>query len=203
MLTCALLSMLATADVRPAFLSDATPRAVHLVSRESMIPSYRGWSLHQLRVEYDRLDEIRPGVGLPIFLVLTGATGLIVSLIAYAGALGNFRGADTTANISFGLGLTTSAAMVSIGGILLWRGAEDRRVYGAQMDALQRLAAGQERDERLLDLWEQRHRGTPPPLIGPPPVGPPVPPSAPPIVPGPKVVPGEISLVVPLVFARF
>lgn len=201
MLTTALLMMLAA---EPAFLSNDTPRAVQLVSAGVPLPSYRGWTAAQLRMEYVRLEDLRPGLALPLLSLLTGFTGMAVSLFAYAIALGNFRGADLTANIAFGVGGTVSVALTAIGIIKLATGSSDRKIYGAQMEAVERLADGYERDERLLDLWEQRHGpGALPPIIGPPPKGPPPPTSAPPVVPGPPIIPGQVSLVVPLLYAHF
>ena len=196
MLTSALLLMFAAAP-------DA-PFAIQRVRLDEPLPSYKGWTVPQLREEYERLDELRPSNTLPIVALLTGITGVGISLVAYAAALGQFRGADTLANISFGLGGTTSAALLCFGAIQLWRQAPDRKTYGAQMDAVQRLADWQERDEQLLDMWERRHGlSVQPPMIGPPPVGPPAPPSAPPVVPGPPIVPGQITMVFPILSARF
>ena len=196
MLTSALLLMLTSVDVQPSFLSMA-PRAARLVSLEGIdstvtiepkgrfsagapklkpadLPSYKGWSVVQLLTEYDRLEDIRPGIAFPLTLLLTGLTGLAVSFFAYAISLGGFRGASMEATVTFALGSTTSAAMVAFGGIQLYRGGTDRRHYGIQMERVERLIDEHERDERLFELWEQRYgpAAPPPPIIGPTPTRP-------------------------------
>lgn len=185
----------AAADGKPTLLGLGSPTAVRLISNETAASPYKGWSVSQLRAEHLRLEDLTPGTALPVTLVLVGATGLIVSFIALAVILGQFFGPDTGSLIAFAVSATTTAAMISIGGILLWRGADDRRIYGAQMDRVQRLADWQERDEQLLDMWERRHGPHAPPPIGPPPVGPPP-------LPAPPTVP-EVSMVFPVVSARF
>ena len=198
----ALLLMLAAADASPAFLQEGAPRAIRLVNLgDPALPDYSGWTARQLRVEYERLADLRPGVALPAFLIQAGLTGLAVSLFAFGIALGQFRGADEVAMIATGLGTTTSVAMLAIGSILLWRGAPDRRVYTAQMEEVQWQADQTDLAERMLNLWEQRHgRRAPPPLIiGPPPVGPPPPLTVPPPPPHSP----EVSVYIPLIFARF
>ncbi len=208
MLATALLLMLGSAQAQPAFLS-TEGRRVQLTAAPGVElkvaagPNYRGWSVPQLRAEYERLEDLRPGVALPTTLLLVGLTGLAVSFFAYGIALGQFFGASTAATVTFGIGTTASAAMIAIGGIQLWRGASERRTCGAQMERVERLAAEHDRYELQMDLWEQRYGPAtpPPPFIGVPPVGPMPPPTAPPIVPGARLQPGE--LILPVVFARF
>jgi len=198
MLTTALVMVLVSADVQPAFIPSHAPRVIRLVALEERAASYKGWTTEQLRDEYDRLDDLRPGTALPAIALMVGLSGLLASCIGYAIAANNFRGPSPEANIIFGLGSTVSVGLTAFGIIQLARGAEERRLLGRQMEKLQRLADGQERDERLLDMWEQRMGPGVPPPLGPPPMGPPPPPSAPPIIPGPP-----ISLMLPLVAGRF
>ncbi len=199
MLTTALVMFLASADVQPAFLPSHAPRTIRLVGLGERAPgAYRGWTSEQLLYEHDRLDDLRPGIALPVVALMVGLSGIIASLVGYAIAVGTFRGPSTEANIIFGIGSTVSLGLTAFGIIQIARGAEERKILGRQMEKLQRMADGMERDERLLDLWEQRMGPNVPPPIGPDPVGPMPPLSAPPIVPSPP-----ISMVLPLVSGTF
>jgi hypothetical protein len=198
MLTAALWLMVVATPRESTSPSTDAPQVVEL-------SPYRYWSVAQLRREYVKVEDLRPGYVAPMVSLMVGLTGMAVSLFAYAIALGTFRGPSETANIAFGFGGTISVVLAALGVVQLARTSFDRRYYGSQLDNLQRLADGQERDERLLDLWEQRHGpgALPPPIIGPPPKGPVPLPSAPPIVPGPALFPGQVSVMVPLLYSKF
>jgi hypothetical protein len=183
MLTSALLLMLSFAQVDTAFLSDGAHRSVRLAEAATPpapdLPSYVGWSRAQLQREYTRLKDERPGLGLPIALMSSGGGAAI--LLLYAALLG-IAGARTSFSVPLvavlavmGIG---GAAMVAIGGILLWRIIPERRPYSLQMDEVDRL---------LKDGAEQDRR-------------PPVPDVPPP--PPPAYAP-QSSLQFPLIFARF
>ncbi len=203
MLTTALLLMFASTDDQPAFLAAGSPRTVRLVVDEaappSNLPSYAGWSKGQLRQEYERLKETRPGIGLPIGLMGGGGGALTVAL--YLVGLGVIAsGALTTSSLPFlvlfGIVGTGGAAMVIIGGILLARALPERRIYNAQMDEVDRLSKEGE-DNRQPDPRRYVPPEAPeaPTYIGPPPQGPPPPPLPPDA--------SRSSLQFPLIFARF
>lgn len=200
MLTTALLLMFASADAPPTFLLADSPRAVRLIANElvpppSDLPSYAGWSKAQLKQEYDRLRAERPGIGLPIGLLAGGGGALVLGLyIAFFGALASTGGASALPFlVTFGVIGTAGAAMMILGGIVLSRILPDRRVYGRQMDEVERLMKEGGDDEE-----ERQYQVPPPPpapLQGPPPEGPPPPPLPPPYP--------QASLTFPLFFARF
>ena len=190
MLTSALLLMLASADVQPAFLADGAPRSVRLVQDTPPapdLPSYAGWSRPQLQQEYARLKDTRPGLGLPIALMSSGGGAAVLLLYAAVLALGT-GGGLTSITVPLiavfavmGIG---GAAMIAIGGILLSRIIPERRPYSLQMDEIDRLLKeGTETDER-------RYVPDGSPVEGPPP-------------PPPPAYAPQSSLQLPLIFVRF
>lgn len=188
MLTSALLVMLATS---PA----ASLRLLEPADGDS---PYHGWTSTQMRDEALRLEDLRPGFWLPATLLQVGVTALGVTLVAFVVALGQFGGINTDATIASGLGFTASLSLISIGVIQLVLGAGDRKAYTTEIETLRRLADTEELAERLIDNWERRKgKATPLPeeFIGPPPKGPPP-------LPLPKA-PGQVSVVVPLLYVRF
>lgn len=198
MLTTALLVMFAA---HPALLSEGAPRAARLVAAvplappSSDLPTYEGWTKAQLRQEYERLKETRPGIALPITLMGSGGGALILSLyVLFFGVLASngFTSAAVPFLAVFGVMGTGGAAMLIIGGILLSRALPDRRIFGAQMNEVDRLI--KEGDDPP-GLPDQRQYVPPPDMMGPPPEGPP-PPPLPPYTP-------QASLTFPLIFARF
>lgn len=205
MLTPALLLVLSAGDVQPAFLTDGAPRAVRLVADEPVepgaeAPDYSSWSRLQLKEEYSRLETLRPGIGLPITLMAVGGGVLAYSI---------FLGISSANSGGFGIQPITillaiagigGAATLVIGGIVLFRRLPDRRLYGKQLDEVERLSKERQRsdtrdgdpDERL---YQEELPPPPEPIIGPPPEGPPPLPLPP--------MPGAAAFVFPIVFARF
>jgi len=190
MLTTALLMMLATADA---------PRSMRLVADEvPQLPAYTGWGRAQLKVEYERLSDERPGVGLPISLMASGGAGLTLSLYVLSSFLPTgVRGSNVPIAVVFALLGTTSAGLVALGAILLSRILPERRVYSAKMDEV----AAQLKELEEVDRRYDRDRAPvyvppppEPPIIGPPPVGPP---------PLPLPPMPQASLTFPLFLARF
>ena len=163
---------------------------------------YQGWTALELRAEADRLDDLRPGIALPLIALQVGITGLGVTLFAFAIALGSCCfGPDAAAVIATGIGTTASLSLISIGALLLFRGAPERKLYTAEIERVRRLADQTEMADRMLDAWERRNRaGRPVPpaedFIGPAPEGPPP-------LPLPKAPPGSVSIVIPIYVAQF
>jgi hypothetical protein len=201
MLTTALLLTLAAADVQPAMLHEGAPRSARLLAYDGMappqtdLPDYTGWSKAQLQQEYDRLKEMRPGIGLPIALMSSGGGVLVLSLyILFIGVLssGGVNNGSLPFVVLFGVAGTGGAAMLVIGGILLSRALPERKPYGRQMDEVDRLIKEQGDDSEDQRIYVPP---PPPPIDGPPPEGPP-PPPLPPYSP-------QASVHFPLIFARF
>ncbi len=180
----------------------ATPSARLLDPVDVRDAQYAGWSARELRAEADRLDDLRPGIALPLTSLLVGSTGLSVTLFAFAVVLSSCCfGPSAVAIVVTGMGTTASLSLIALGAILLARGAPDRKLYTAEIDLLRRLADQTEMADRMLDAWERRQKaGRPVPpqeeFIGPPPVGPPPPPL-------PKAPPGSVSIVIPIYVAQF
>jgi hypothetical protein len=194
MLTTALLLMLASSDVKPAFLTGnlhGAPSRIRLVEDDTAaMPDYSGWSRLQLRQEYNRLDEARPGLGMPIALMASGGGVLLVGLyglLVSALAVGLGVGA-VSAEIIFAVLSIVGAGLLILGGITLARTLPERRWIGLQLDEI---------DQRLKTAEENRTPGRVP---GSDPVGPPPPP-----FPGPAAMPPSQVMApqFPITLARF
>lgn len=204
MLTTALLLMFASADVQPAFLTGGAPRKVRLVDEEVLsppppeaLPSYAGWTRGQLRAEYERLGEKRPSLGMPIALMSSGGGALTLAAYILLGMLSSgINGVDVPLLVIVGVIATASAGTIVIGGIVLSRLLPERKIYGAQMEEVDRLI--KESNELSPQRDDRIYVPPPPPIIGPPPEGPP----PLPLPPFPQSS-GSRSVSFPLIFARF
>jgi hypothetical protein len=139
MLTSALLLLLAATEPLPASIS-TVPRSVRLVADTEELPTYAGWSGAQLREEYARLKASRPGIGPSIGLISAGGGTLVVSLYVLVIGLATSGGGLTMPVIAaFGVIATIGAAVMILGFIVLSRVLPDRKLFGAQMDEVERL----------------------------------------------------------------
>lgn len=189
-------------QAQPAFLADGAPRAVRLVADDepepARRPSYAGWSRGQLRAEYQRLADLRPGIGMPIALMAVGGAGLAFSALVLLAGLsgGRVTNAAVPVLVVFSVVGVGGGALLIIGGVVLFRALPARRSYGEQLDAVDRLLQAlpddaREQPERPPERLQQYDE---PPIIGPPPEGPP---------PLPLPPMPEASISFPLIFARF
>ena len=140
MLTATLLTLLcAVPEVPSGFLGDSAPRRIRLVADTQDAPAsaYQGWSRQQLRVEYDRLDALRPKLFWPITFVIVGGTGLVFTALGLAVGLSSFFGLSVVVAVVLAIAVVVSAGLVAWGTILLVRGVPERREIGTQLDLIQ------------------------------------------------------------------
>ena len=148
MVTTALLLLLAgTPDARPAFLVDGAPRRMRLVQDApppiaQQAPDYARWTRGQLQAEYDHLDSLRPGLGLPIGLIAGGGGAAIVDLYVLLLALAGNSRTLLPLFIALGVAGVISAGLIVLGVILLTRALPERRAIGLQMDEVDRWLNG-------------------------------------------------------------
>jgi hypothetical protein len=129
-------------------------------------------SRRDLKIEYAKLEEMRPGIGGPITMVSIGG-GLVVyggfSLFTSAAAFGGLGGVFRSGNIVGYLYVTMlclGAGLLVPGIWLWWSRREERAVMGDRMDEItsQLDKMERDRDERRRDAPpEQRERPTEPP----------------------------------------
>jgi hypothetical protein len=140
MLTATLLCMLhASPSIQPAFLNDSAPRRARLVRDETEGPilNYEGWSRAQLRVEYERIEKIRPGVFLPVTMIIVGLSGGAISGIVLASQLTSFFGVVVMVAAGLTVGIVIGVGLAIIGTILLVRLSPERRALGKQLDEIE------------------------------------------------------------------
>ncbi len=161
MLTLALLCSLG-ASPHPTLLGDAPRFSARLVDAEAAPPDYSTWTHEQLLKEYDRLDNERPSLAMPITLMATGGVAFVVGL--YVGLITlvlTAAGGSTTTLLILTAVLCLGGAGLLVSGIVMLIGVlHDRRDMNVQMDAIRARLDGQ----------------TPPPGPGGPEVPPPPPP---------------------------
>lgn len=103
-------------------------------------PAYEGWSKQQLKLELDRLDETRPGIGLPVTMIAVGAAigGVDAIVVFFGGLIALFGGGGlpitfTVAAIVFAVG----AVGLIVTGIVFLRAAQaERREQDTQVEAV-------------------------------------------------------------------
>ena len=195
LVTTLLLLLSASPSPGPTFLLDDSPRQIRLVADEEepgpqahsrLGFEYEGWSRSQLSAEYDRLESIRPGIGLPIALTAGGAGALAFSALVLVSTLGSYGGSIAVV-IFFAIAAVLGAGVGTLGSILLYRAVPERRSIGNQMDEVER---------RYREMRRNPEREDPPnaPDQDRAPVGPPAPFIPPPQVMGPMASPLTLAV---------
>lgn len=170
MLCATLALMLHSLPVAPAFLTGDVPTRVRLVDvAEDPTPNYETWTRVQLRTEYDRLDDLRPGIGIPLTLILGGVTGTAITSIWFVSAATAFFGIEVTLAAALGISIVIFAGLAVVGTILLVRLWPERKAINHQMDTIE--------DIYRAGFWRSPQKPCPetPGPVGPPPTVPPVP----------------------------
>ncbi len=103
-----------------------------------MPAQYAGWSRRQLDAELERLDNLRPSLGGPIALMVSGvvlaAGDVVVLLFAGLFTLVGRNRIDTGLIIGMSIVGVIAAGLIIVGGILLGRITSERNVVGREMD---------------------------------------------------------------------
>ena len=191
MLTTALVLMLSAApDLSSAFFNAGAPRRIRLVDDAPLAPpaDYSSWSRRQLQQEYERIEGIRPGLGLPIGLIAGGGGAGLAGLYALFFSLLASSSSALPFTIVFGVAVVAGVGVAILGIIVLVRLLPERRALGNQLDEVeeQLRSRGEENEPR------RPPRGRPDELDVPPP-------PPPPALPPPQVSLPEF----PITLARF
>jgi hypothetical protein len=120
-----------------------TPHGVHLIedvplAQPPAVPLEQ-MSRQQLRVEYRRLEDERPGVGLPITLTASGGVlvfGGVITML-YSALLSIALHIPATVFIVAGIVAVAGGALLALGIVTLIRTIHERRQYSEQMDDIQ------------------------------------------------------------------
>ncbi len=138
MLTVALALMLHGLPVEPAYLSGDVHSRVRLVDAlGEPLPNYETWSRNQLREEYDKLDELRPGIAWQLTMMLGGTTGAAICGIWLGSSLSSFFGIEVALLVGLSVAIIVFAGVAILGTILLVRLWPERKAVGARMDAIE------------------------------------------------------------------
>ena len=179
MLTATVLLMLHVTPTRSAILLGDAPRRIRLVELEepaAASPNYESWTGARLRGEYDRLEEIRPGIALPATMTMVGATGAGVASLAFGSAASNFFGVEFAVAVAFSITIIVCVGLAIVGIILLVRLMPERRAIGKQLDAIEEVyRAGLWRNSPGRPCPQGPEQPYLQPPGGPPPTVPPVP----------------------------
>ena len=125
------------------FLTRDAPRNIHLVEADvGSAGRYQGWSPTRLQEEYERIEALRPGLFIPLGLILFGGTGLGISLAALASELSSFFGIAIGVAIGLTMSIVICVGLVVIGTILVVRSYPERRTLGRQLDAIDEARPG-------------------------------------------------------------
>lgn len=130
----------------------------------------------ELRVEYHRLEDNRPGIGGQITMIaLGGATLAVGALTLWVSLLVGFAGTVPLVPLIVGIGLVVGGgALLTVGIIMLRLAIAERKPFNEAMDEVK---------QRLDGSYEEPGRPPPPPNLPyepnvPPPPPPPPPPGA-------------------------
>ncbi len=122
-------------------------RHVRLVVDEGPLVTagYEGLTRAQLRVEYERIESLRPGIFLPIALLSVGAGGAALAMVVLMTGLNSFVGLSVVVAVTLAIGSVIGLGAAILGVILLVRSAPTRRTLGKQMDDIEAVT----RDRRI------------------------------------------------------
>lgn len=117
-----------------AALSGAQPTAV-----DPQDP-YAAWTRPQLEQEWRRLDDLRPGMGLPITLLAVGAAVLVIDFVVFffGGLIALTGGSGIPVPLTAGIVVAAIAGvgMILTGIYFIVRIGQERRDLGQQIDLI-------------------------------------------------------------------
>jgi hypothetical protein len=133
MLTVTVLAMLHLAPQ----LNDGAPRHVRLVADEVPQRDYAHMTRAEQKAIYDELSAKRPGIALPMVLIMTGGLGAVISAIAFWIPFSTVYGVAVYAGAIMITAFAVSLVMVGLGVALIAVRRPERAEIGAELDVIE------------------------------------------------------------------
>lgn len=118
--------------------------AAHFVQVQAALPgeqpTYETWTRPQLEAETRRLEDLKPGLGLPIALFVSGGVVVVIDLAVFllSGFIALLSGTGLPVPLTAGIvvALIIGAGLIAMGAIFLARILSERRAIGAELELI-------------------------------------------------------------------